>query len=423
MFVQNASGYFAALEDDISKIKPSETIDVISALTTFREYFENESAWEQLMLRTLDILQKGIKRSMFDGIASFRGMTHIAYVIHDLAVSTPKLNSFYKDINKILLDSIAEFLKASDKDDFYTKGNYEVIRGLSGPLSYLIYANGTTEDTSEGNDNARMCDIIGQIVDVFIRRSKEFEVLGHRVPGWHYYVSAIVKSLNDYEAKNGVVNYGLSHGMAAPLVTLAMAHRNGIHKEGLAEAIDGLISEFMKSYYYVNDIVYWPGMITFEQYVGLEERHTIPKQMSWCYGSVGILRSLYIAGIMISNSEVEQFALKEFVKIAEMNLSDYALVQMVVCHGFAGTAAILNAMHLDTGKVEFLQKTIEMIESCAILNVEQFIEHENKLAHMRNLPLRASLHNHLEGYCGVIQTILSILKGVPDGNDRRLLIV
>ena len=412
MFVQNTCDYFMTLKNDVSKISPNEAIDVISTLTVFRQYFENESEWEGLTLQALSILQNAVKRSMFDKIASFGGMTHVAFVTHDLALTAPKVKPFHEGINKILLYNLTEYLKTSDENEFYTNGNYEVIKGLSGPLSYFLYAN----------DDPRVHEMANRIIDIFIKRSKEIMLLEHRIPGWHYYPSAIEESFMTDKAKNGVINYGLSHGMAAPLVALSLAYKKGVRKDGLVEAVEGLISEYINASYYANDIAYWPGRITFEQYVGLDEMPHEPSQMSWCYGSVGILRSLYLSGVLMSNSKVEQFAVDEFIKIAKMSLSDYRLGQMIVCHGYIGTAAILNAMYLDTGHVQFLDKTIEMIEAGAIFNIERFFENERTIAQARNEPSRASLHNHLEGYNGILQTMLSILTGTVNGNEKRLLI-
>jgi hypothetical protein len=243
------------------------------------------------------------------------------------------------------------------------------------------------------------------------------------VPGWHYYPNDTEKSFMTVDAANGCVNYGLSHGMAGPLAVLSLAHKNGIRKQELECVINGLVLEYKKASYYANDIAYWPGKITFEQYVGLEEIIKGQAQMSWCYGSVAILRVLYLSGVLTSNNEVEQFALDELIKIAEMNLVDFALKQPIVCHGFVGTAAIINLMYLETGRAEFHKKVLEMLEVSASISIEQFFENEKQRANERNTPLRASLHDHLEGYNGMVQTILAIIKGNPSGNDKRLLIV
>lgn len=125
----------------------------------------------------------------------------------------------------------------------------------------------------------------------------------------------------------------------------------------------------------------------------------------------------------MSNNKVKQFALNELLKIAEMELTDYLLTQPIVCHGFIGTAAIMNLMYLETGMAQFHKKTVEMVEVSAMFSIERYFENEKQRANERNISSRANLHTHLEGYNGIIQTILAIIKGNPSGNEKRLLIV
>ena len=412
-YIENVCEYFSALNKNINVVKPGDAIDILSALAGFREYFDDEAEWERLTLYTLDILRKGINKSFFNKISVFGGMTHVAFSVHALSVKAPKIEPFLQSINEVLLGNLARYLEKSDSDEFYKDGNYEVITGLSGPLRYLL----------DFSDDEKMKEMAGRIVDVFIRRSKDITILDKRAPGWHYYPSETEASFMEEKAINGVVNYGVSHGMGGPLPALAMAYRNGFRTDGLLDAINGLISEYMNALYYADDIAYWPRRITFEQYVGLDEVAKVPGQMSWCYGSVGILRVLYIAGDILSNEKVKQFAIDELVKIAKMDLANYQLVQPIVCHGYIGTASILNLMYLDTNRVEFLQKTIEMVEASVTFNIERFFESERQLANTRNTSFRADLHNHLEGYNGIIQNVLSIIKGLPNENDKRLLMI
>ncbi|MCL2426864.1 MAG: lanthionine synthetase C family protein [Oscillospiraceae bacterium] len=411
-YIQNVCEYFALLEN-INNVKPGEAVDVVSALVSFREYFDIETEWERLTLHTLDTLRKGINRSFFDKISVFGGMAQVAFSVSALSLAAPKIEPFLKSVNEILLNNLAEYLGGAEKEDFYTLGNYEVINGLSGPLRYLL----------DFSDDEKMNEMAKKIIDIFIKRSKDKTILGKKVPGWHYYTSEVESSFMNEQATNGVVNYGVSHGMGGPLAALAIAYNKGFRTEGLLEAINGLISEYMNVLYYVNDIAYFPGRITFEQYVGNEEFAKAPSQMSWCYGSVGILRALYISGNLLSNEKVKQFAQDELIKIAKMELSDYQLMQPIVCHGYIGTAAILNLMYLDTNRIEFLQKTTEMLEASVVLNIERFVENEKQLANVRNTTFRVSLHNHLEGYNGIMQTALSIIKGHPTENEERLLMI
>ena len=410
LYAKNVNEYFISLEKNFHKVKPSESVDIVSALTSFKEYFNSDSEWEHLTLQSLDILRKGAKGLFFDKIAAFGGMTHVAFAIQGLLEKTHKINPFFQSINNILLDNTTAFLKKSSNKEFNSSGNFEIIKGLSGPLRYFIQF-----------DDEKMKNMAKQIIDVFIKRSKEITILNHNITGWHYYPSKIEEAFMDIDASNGCINYGVSHGMGGPLATLSIAHKSGLHSDMLIDVINGLISEYMNALYYINDIAYWPGRVNFEQYIGAEDMQKSPGRMSWCYGSVGILRTIYMSGDLVCDESIKKFALDELIKIAKMDLSEYQLFQPIVCHGYIGTAAILNAMYLETGRVEFLQKIIEMIEASAVYTIECFLESEKQRTD--NPSSRAGLHNHLEGYNGIMQTILSILKSQPSANEKRLLII
>jgi len=412
-YLQNVNEYFSALEMDINAVKPKETMDVISTLISFQEYFCSKSEWERLTLHSLDVLRKGIDKSFFYDTAIFYGMTHVAYSVYALSSKAPKIKPFLQGINDILLDKLSDYLKSADKKEFNTTGNYEVIKGLSGPFRYLLDHSG--DDKTD--------KMIRQLIDVFVKRSKDITILGHKVTGWHYYPSVVEKQFMTTEMANGCINYGVSHGMGGPLAVLSMAYHKGFDTDGLKDAINGLISEYMNAVYYVDDIAYWPGRISVEQHLGLGENANSPNAMSWCYGSVGILRVLYLAGVFMSDDNVKQFALDELIKIAKIDLPSFLLFQPIVCHGYIGTAAVLNLMYLDTGREEFLQKTVEMVEASAAFNVEKFFENAQQAANNTNSDTRGTLHEHLEGFNGIIHSTLSIIKGIPSENEKRLLMI
>jgi len=412
-YLQNVNEYYTALEKDIITIKPSETMDVISVLVGFREYFYSESEWERLILHALDVLRKGINKSFFYDTAIFYGMTHVAYSVFALSAKVSKIKPFLQGINDVLLDKLSDYLKSADKNEFNTTGNYEVIKGLSGPFRYLL----------DNSGDEKIDKMIMQLTNVFIKRSKDITILDHKVTGWHYYPSVIEKKHMSVAAENGCINYGVSHGMGGPLPVLAMAYHKGFTADGLEEAMNGLISEYMNAVYYVEDIAYWPGRLTFEQYIGQSEIAKAPNPMSWCYGSVGILRVLYMSGVFMSDDKIKQFALEELIKIAQMDLSSYMLSQPIVCHGYIGTAAVLNLMYLDTGRDEFLQKVIEMTEASAAFNIESFFENARYVSSANSTATMATLHDYLEGYNGIMRSILSIIKGIPCEHEKRLLML
>jgi hypothetical protein len=417
MFIQNVGEYFNILESEFNKtplrINPSEALNIISMLAGFKYCFISQEEWERLTLKSLGVLRRGVVSDVFGKFEVFFGIGQVTFTIHNLSLIAPNIKPFMNGLNKILIDNLSKYLDTTKIEDLMTTSNYEVIAGLSGPLRYLL-------DFPENHEMVKMAE---KIVDLFVKRSKEKVVAEYKVTGWHHYPSEMEASFMQFEAPNGVVNYGLSHGMAGPLVALSMAYKNGIYIDGLEDTINNLISEYMGAYYYVNDIIHWPGMITLEQRMGVEEIDKMAGKMSWCYSSVGILRALYMASDFTNNEEVRQFAVKEYLKIAKMDMTDYLLTQPIVCHGHAGTAAVINAMYLDTGIPEFLQRAIEMAEVCTQFSSEKFFENQIQIHKNADISLRAQLHEYLEGYTGLLQSILSIIKGEPNENEKRLLIV
>jgi len=399
-YVENTCAYFKNISENISKISPDDSIDIISVLCEFKEYFISESEWEQITKHMLNMLQKGIKRSLFDKISNFSGLAHIAFVIYGLSLKAPKIEPFLQGINELLLSNLAEFIKNSDKKSFNTEGNYEVIKGLSGPLRYLL----------NFEDDEKMSMMAVRLVDVLIKRSHDIRIQGHRLPGWHYYPSEIEKSFSPVGAVNGCVNYGVSHGIGSPLAVLSVAYKSDIRKTEIKNAIDGLFSEYMNALYYVDDIPYWPGKISFEQYIGQDEIIYAPNQMSWCYGSVGILRALYMSSVAISDDKVKMFAINELIKISQMDLSNYLLTMPIICHGLVGTAAILNLMYLETGKTEFLQKITEMIESSAVISAEQFFEIEKQNARKLGVSPHLNQHNYLDARKSILKNTEKVIN-------------
>jgi len=164
-------------------------------------------------------------------------------------------------------------------------------------------------------------------------------------------------------------------------------------------------------------------MITVEQRVGLKKINKCAVQMSWCYSSVGILRALFMASDFTDNIELKQFVIKEFKKIVKMDMDDYLLSQPIICHGYAGTAAVFHSMYLSTNDIEFLSKAIEMLKISVQFTPSEFLDYINSINQNVELSGKAQLHEYLEGYSGILQTLLSVVMEVSSENEKRLLII
>lgn len=408
MFTQKVQEYFTILEESIETADRIEILEILSVLITFKESFSSESKWERLTYRSLEIIRENLYASNFHPFFAYSGISHVAFILNQLSVKLPNIKRFLYSVNKLLSINLHEYITISNKPEFFQINNFEFIYGLSGALRYVI----------DFNNDEEMHSTAFKIVELLVKRSHEKIIDRHKVPGWHYYPSQIELKNMTKSAENGVINYGLSHGMGGPLMTLSLAYSKGIRINGLKEAIDSIFYEYFKASYRINGVIYWPSSLTLEQYIGQEEVISTPRQMSWCYGSIGILRAMYLASIYMSNEENKIFATNELIKIAKMESNDYLLSMPINCHGFAGAVSIMTEMFVDTENEIFLNMARKQMIACIDYMINA--DFSNIKANGKK---KVHLYCYLEGYSGILQTIQSFAGYGDSVHKKRILLM
>jgi len=400
--------FLGLLEGRIDTAQAYEVLEILSCLVSFKAYFESVERWEGLVFRALEMIRQNIYNSAYHPLYGFFGIAHVAMVLKELCKEQPNLARFLQSVDKVLATNVQDYLKSSE-EELMTSGNFECITGLSGVLRHAL---DSYEETLE--------EATIDIVKLFSRRAHDKAILGHTIPGWQYYPSATEKHYMTESAENGCINYGLSHGMAGALVMLARAYKEGIDLIGQETAIDGLFDEYMTSYYIADNVAQWPGRITVEDYLAMKSRglpHKVPRQMSWCYGSIGILRAMYLAANYMNKADIKAFALDELVKIAQMDTERYLFKFANVCHGNASIVSIMDEMFRETGNVVFRNKTLEqshiLVDFIINANYSHVGETREDTVH---------LFSYLEGYSGILQTLQAVVDG-GNGHKKQILVV
>ena len=404
-FAEENDEFFEGIHDTIEDVSAREAIDIISFLISANKYFISKQQWEDLIYTCLTKIRNGIYNGEFSTLSSFSGITYISFIIRELRGNIPELQRFFNTLELLQSETLSYYLNLPEDSVFYEQNGFELIQGMSGVLKYYLDSD---------NDNN---EIIDKIILLFIQHLKPKMIMGYSTPVCHYYPSVYEKSTMTEEAPNGCVNYSVSHGMGGPLTTLSLAHKKSSHADGVIKIIDSIIDEYMKSYYYVGDIIYWPGKIIFEQYIGQEKCSYGKSRMSWCYGSIGILNSLYAAAKEKSDIKLKGFCVNELKKIASMNTRDYLLASPIVCHGLSGAVLIFKRMYQETKDEVFYHKVIELLEKLVYNFAYRDIENVN-LTGINEV----KEYDYLEGYTGVLQTIYSVINDTVNVNERRLLI-
>ena len=405
-FAEENDRFLKKLNDKIENISTYEAIDITSFLISVDKYFVSKQQWDSLIYACLIKIRNGIYNREFRTISSFSGITYVNFVVRELSQKIPKLQSFFQTIELLQGKILSHCLNLPEESEIYQQNGFELIQGMSGVLKDYLDSN-----------SGKVGEEISEIVSLFVQHLTPKMIMGYLTPVCHYYPSIYEKKYMTEEAPNGCVNYSVSHGMSGPLTTLSLAYKKSSNPDGAMKIIDSIIDEYMKSYYYVDNIIYWPGRITFEEYIGKEKCSYGKSRMSWCYGSIGILNSLYIAAKEKSDKELTEFCVNELKKIALMDTKDYILTSPIVCHGLSGAVLVFKKMYQETQDKVFYYKMLEILEKLIHNFAYRDIENVN-LTGVNEI----KEYDYLEGYTGILQTIYSVITDTVNVNERRLLI-
>ncbi len=404
-FVQQNDVFIETLKADLENLNPYEAADALSFLLYARPYFTTAQEWEELMVRCLELVRDGIYKQAFRGVYAYSGLSHVCFLARELVDKVPALSRFRGSLEQLLANTLRSYLDTSHAKWFESEGTFELIYGISGVLRYCC----------DGVPNGPCQVLADEVADTLVRRLQPKTILGQTVPGFHYMPSKIEAQYMSTPAPNGCVNYSMSHGIAGALGALSFAYRRHPVPD-VQKMMEMLITEFLRTQYYVGGIAYWPGRITIEQYLSGEQQR-FPSRMSWCYGSPGILRALYLAADALSIEDIKRFSVNEMAKIATMDTSKYLFDSPIVCHGLAGVALVMRSMYNDTQNGTFADKAREITD----MLVYNFAYQEKENCNLTGTK-KVWKYNYLEGYTGILQTIYTVMTGEPNMNEKRLML-
>lgn len=152
--------------------------------------------------------------------------------------------------------------------------------------------------------------------------------------------------------------------MAAALSVLSISKKMGISLKGQEKAIKQICDIYMQSYAEMPDgRVYWPSSLTGDDYIHLNNLSPVVHlRLSWCYGAVAILHSLYLAAQALENQELVFWTLEKAKIFSKTSLEYTQLSSPTICHGYAGLLLTFEAFYRDTNDNVF-SNMIETLQS------------------------------------------------------------
>ncbi|MET8160342.1 lanthionine synthetase C family protein [Sphaerisporangium sp. NPDC005289] len=203
-----------------------------------------------------------------------------------------------------------------------TLAEFDLIRGLTG-LGALLLARA-------GSPRPLLQEVLAHLVTLAVPAEAEARVL----PGWWASDSPPHEDIAGGHANNGV-----AHGIAGPLALLSLAARRGVLVEGQTGAIETFtawLEEFGSFYWITLDLL------------ADEPQQAPPLRPSWCYGDLGIARTLQLAACALGDDARRRKA----EELAVTALTDPARLDRVtdasLCHGWAGLLTVTTAIAADS---------------------------------------------------------------------------
>ncbi|MCQ4922981.1 lanthionine synthetase C family protein [Tissierella carlieri] len=406
----------------VDKGNSESIVSIYSSICIFigevKELISEDIDIEDLSYKYMTMIRQIIRSRGQLRVPLFGGLSDLGYGINSIYKSTGYFKRFIDSFNKLIISLIEDELPKliADIDDLKAE-SFDTMAGMAGVASYLLLY--------KDEDKIRKC--IEDIFRYLIMLTEEKEVFGQKV--LRYYLSPD----NHYSQKerecytNGSFNLGLSHGIAGPLSILSTGLNEEIEVEGQKKAIKNILND-LKTFSCINEkeFVYWPERVGFDDYVN-RRVNMGANRASWCYGSPGIARAMYLGGKAVDDEDSIILSLKAIDGLAKMNINQWRLNSPTVCHGYAGLLVVMEAMYMDTGSINYI-KCINKLKNI-LLNFYK----EDSIFGFMNIDTK-EVDNEaykiieedkitlLQGSIGVILSLLAIVKPMETNWMKHLLI-
>ncbi|MFC7593524.1 lanthionine synthetase C family protein [Nonomuraea antimicrobica] len=226
-------------------------------------------------------------------------------------------------VDRVVHARLAAARQRRESAQLPTLAEFDLIRGLTG-LGALLLARA-------GWPPPLLHEVLTHLVTLAVPAEVDARVL----PGWWS-----PDSPGHQEIAGGHANNGVAHGIAGPLALLSLATRHDILVEGQIDAIETFVT-WLEEF----GGFYW---IALGHLLADEPQQAPPLRPSWCYGDLGIARTLQLAALALGDDARRQKA----EELALAALTDPARLDRVtdasLCHGWAGLLTVATAIAADS---------------------------------------------------------------------------
>lgn len=400
-----------------------EYVGPLLILGEFYEILPKNENWDDIIYEYMMRIKDGVEKYLPNiSISLFNGLSDIGYSVYSVYKKTGYYGKFLNTLNSYIVEELNNLLDIAENNvgNMYST-DYDTIYGFAGIGGYLLMFK----------EDENILNALKRIIKLFVNMTMYIEVKGYKVPGWYIPAEKLFDDKSKEQYENGNFNEALSHGICGPLVFMSLSLNEGIEIKGQKEAIKNIIDELLRfSHKDEFENIYWTGIISFDDYIKGEENEINTNRQSWCYGTIGIARSLYIAGNAIKNQDILKFSNEILEGISEMNIDSWMLQCSHICHGYGGALAIMEAMNKDNKNEKYescIEKLADIIidsfDSNSLFGFYNYTTQRDKTFNEENLQLTyQDDHTFLEGSLGTVLALMTYLEPNRDYWMRHIMI-
>ncbi|WP_369779973.1 lanthionine synthetase C family protein [Streptomyces sp. R33] len=344
--------------------------------------------WDVPALGYLAASAAGAERlpSSFPGL--FGGLAGLAFTAWTLTRDPDLLPAVH---DTILREATARARALEDHLHGVPVRTFDVVSGLTGTGAYLLCRH--HEPATRRALRAVLCALV--------------TLCGEHTgtPHWHTPAAEIRNTTTRQGFPHGLLDCGLAHGVAGPLALLALALGAGIVVAGQTETVTRTAHWLAAQRLDDEHGPHWLGQIAPPGHPTATGPRVIPS--SWCYGTPGIARSLWLAATALNDPALRSLAVQALKAVHHRTAAQRSRPSAAgLCHGLAGLLHITTRLAHDT-------KDPELAHAAAELS-------ENLLASHASVTTAGP--GFLDGASGVTLALLAAATDTPPAWDRALLL-
>jgi hypothetical protein len=231
---------------------------------------------------------------------------------------------------------------------------YDVVSGDAGVLRYLLSTQSRTPEVS-----AAITGMAMRLTWLLTARRTTGE------PEWFVPPEALDPVVRN-ELPYGYYNLGMAHGVTGPLAALCAAWERGYRVDGQLAAIHSAAS-FLSRYHRSDQWgPLWPNRVSADAPIDPGKWRGIDLDThGWCYGELGIARTLWASAQVTGDEEYLRLALLTYLGFLRRPIPKSLSMSPTICHGLAGVLVVVLRFISEQGLSElsvfYVQDLLERI--------------------------------------------------------------